>query len=75
MPSADGNAAKRLELRARVEQRGEEHVAGETADAVEVRGLGSLAAPCDAGRDRPGAEPVVDAHDRERPPRTRRASR
>ena len=31
-----GNAAEFLELRACVEQRREEHVAGETADAVEV---------------------------------------
>ena len=40
------NATERLELRARVEERGEQHVAGEPADAVEVR---------DAAQSRPRA--------------------
>ena len=42
----DRNATERLELRARVEERGEQHVAREPADAVEVR---------DAAQSRPRA--------------------
>ena len=68
------DAAKRLELGAGVaaaprgacRRRDRRHSRG--------RGRGSLAAPGDAGRDRPGAEPVVDADDRE-PGRARREHR
>ena len=64
-PSAAGTRRSVSSSAPASSKRGEEHVACEPADAVEVRDAGSLATPRDPRRDRPGAEPVVDPDDRE----------
>ena len=61
----DRNATERLELRARVEERREEHVAREPADAVEVRDAAQSRPRAIRAAIVPGAEAVVDPDDGE----------
>ena len=58
-------ALDRRRVRARVEQRPEQHVAGDAADAVDVERCGSRAPPPprDPRGDRARSEPVVDVDD------------
>ena len=59
------NATERLELRARVEERGKEHVAREPADAVQVRDAAQSRPRAIRAAIVPGAEAVVDPDDGE----------